>query len=190
MEFEDFKFDDISSIGHGQLEQHREIRQYARVMAYEMPRLFDLAKPFEAPTGETPLRFRYTTYMGEEFPAQAKVVVEFSPADLPLTEQEQHKLIKLVRMRYNPDTHTVKMACERFEHPAQNKRYLLDKIDELVTEAKDKTDTFEDIPFDFRHHKPKKMPVAFPEEWIEIAKQKEQERLARQASAADPLSQY
>lgn len=43
MEFEEFKFDDISSIGHGQLEQHREIRQYARVAAYEMPRLFGRA---------------------------------------------------------------------------------------------------------------------------------------------------
>lgn len=74
--------------------------------------------------------------MGEEHPAQAKVVVEFSVSDLPLTEKQQHKLIKLVRMRYNPDSGVVKMSCEKFEHPAQNKRYLLDKIDELMAEAR------------------------------------------------------
>jgi hypothetical protein len=33
------KFEDISSIAHGELEQHREIRHYARIAAYEMPSL-------------------------------------------------------------------------------------------------------------------------------------------------------
>jgi len=34
----------------------------------------------------------------------------------------------------------------------------------LVKEAKDLKDDFEDVPFDFRHHKPKKF-YAFPKEW-------------------------
>ena len=31
--------DDISSLGHGELEQHRELRHYARLAAWEMPLL-------------------------------------------------------------------------------------------------------------------------------------------------------
>ena len=40
-----WKFDDISSLAHGELEQHREARHYARVAAYEMPRLFRQPPP-------------------------------------------------------------------------------------------------------------------------------------------------
>lgn len=38
-EDEDFEGDDISSTGHGELEQHREMREYARIAAWEMPLL-------------------------------------------------------------------------------------------------------------------------------------------------------
>lgn len=96
----------------------------------------DLAKPFDPPTAATPLRFRYTSYLGEEHPAARKVIVEFTPADLPLSEEQQLKLIKLVGSRYNPEIDTVKISCERFEHPAQNKKWLSDRVDELIGEAK------------------------------------------------------
>ena len=36
---EEWKGDDISSLGHGELEQHREKREYARIAAWEMPML-------------------------------------------------------------------------------------------------------------------------------------------------------
>ncbi len=36
---DEIKTDDISSLGHGELEQHREIREYARIIAWEMPLL-------------------------------------------------------------------------------------------------------------------------------------------------------
>ena len=74
------------------------------------------------------------------------------------------KLIKLVGPRYNPETDIVKMSSEMFETPAQNKRYLGDLVDTLIEEAKDETDTFEDVPLDFRHHK-FKPKVEFPEGW-------------------------
>lgn len=38
-EDEEFEGDDITSLGHGELEQHREIRHYARIAAWEMPLL-------------------------------------------------------------------------------------------------------------------------------------------------------
>ena len=103
--------------------------------------------------------------MGESHPGSKKSVVEFCTRDLrDLTEPQRIKLIKLVGPRYNPETDIVKMSSEMFETPAQNKRYLGDLIDTLIEEAKDATDTFEDVPLDFRHHKfkPKR---EFPEAW-------------------------
>lgn len=40
-----WEFSDISSLAHGELEQHREARHYARIAAYEMPRLFRARAP-------------------------------------------------------------------------------------------------------------------------------------------------
>ncbi|KAL8951653.1 MAG: hypothetical protein Q9222_002381 [Ikaeria aurantiellina] len=164
-EDEDFDGDDITSIAHGELEQHRELREYARIAAWEMPKLAKLAKPFVLPSKDQPLRFRYTTYLGETHPAANKIVLEFCTRDLPgLTEPQRIKLVKLVGVRYNPETDVVKMSCEMFETQAQNKRYLGDLVDTLVAEAKDETDMFEDVPLDFRHHK-FKPKVEFPEAW-------------------------
>lgn len=172
----------ISSVAHSELDVHREIREYTRVIAWDMPLLQrkgrpharycpaadmdpEYAKPFQPPTDTTPLRFRYTTYMGEVHPAAKKVVVQFCTQDLPnLTEAQRMKLIKLVGPRYNPDTDVVKMSCENFEAPAQNKRYLGDLVNKLLDEARNGADKFEDVPVDFRHHKSKRK-VTFPEEW-------------------------
>lgn len=96
----------------------------------------DLAKPFEPPSTNTPLRFRFTTYMGEYHPAEKKVVVEFSPEDFGLTEQQQLKLVKLAGVRYNPEKKIVKISCESFEHQAQNKRYLAEQVEKLLDEAR------------------------------------------------------
>lgn len=81
-----------------------------------------------------------------------------------LTEAQRIKLIKLAGVRYNPDTDVVRMSSEKFEYAAQNKRYLGDLVGKLIKEAKDEKDMFEDIPLDFRHHKPK-VKHLFPEEW-------------------------
>ena len=182
---DNFKDDDITTPAHAELELQREIREYARIAAWDMPLLSstfpqspapfhpnksltaspEFAKPFEPPPLTAPLRFRYTTYMGESHPAAKKVVVEFCTRDLPnLSEQQRIKLIKLVGVRYNPDTDVVKMSCEKFEATAQNKRYLGDMVDNIIHEAKNPADMFEDVPLDFRHHKPKRK-AQFPEEW-------------------------
>jgi small subunit ribosomal protein S35 len=36
---EDYFGDDLTSHGHGELEQHRELREYARLIAWELPLL-------------------------------------------------------------------------------------------------------------------------------------------------------
>lgn len=158
--------DDMTSLGHGELELHRELRHYARLAAWEMPLLYNLRKPFKPPTMSTPLRFRYTTYMGEQHPAENKVVLEFSPSDISdLTDSQRIKLRKIAGVRWNPERDIVKMSCESYGTQAQNKRYLGDVFASLVREAKDTTDTMEDIPLSTKHHKFKKVPQ-FPQEWI------------------------
>lgn len=96
----------------------------------------EFAKPFSPPSADQPLRFRYTSYMGEYHPAEKKVVVEFSPADFGLTDLQQLKLKKLAGTRYNPEKDVIKMSCESFEHQAQNKRYLAETVEQLVAEAR------------------------------------------------------
>lgn len=125
----------------------------------------ELAKPFEPPKQNQPLRFRYTTYFGAQHPADKKVVVEFAPNDIPgLSDVQRMKMIKLAGVRYNPSTGLIKMASESMETQAQNKRYLGDLVTKLIKESKDPKDTFEDVPVDFRHHKPKAFH-RLPEGW-------------------------
>lgn len=104
--------------------------------------------------------------MGEQHPAEHKVVVELSSKDLVpnhLNEQQRQTFLKLVGPRYNPDTDIVRMSCEKFSARAQNKRYLGDTIKSLIKEAKE-GDSFADVPLDLRHHKPK-VRHTFPESW-------------------------
>ncbi|KAI5818173.1 mitochondrial ribosomal subunit protein-domain-containing protein [Pyronema omphalodes] len=185
-----YELGEMTSDAHAELDRHREIRHFARVAAYEMPILSQLAKPFVPPTAATPLRFRYTTYLGEEHPAESKVVVEFSVADLGLNEVQASKLVKLAGVRYNPEKNTIKMSCEKFDEQAQNKRYLSDVVDKLIKTAKDGRDNFKDIPFDFRHYKPKpKKTAQLPFEWLEFSQQKMREREQKSRSEAEKISQ-
>ncbi|KAJ8115055.1 hypothetical protein OPT61_g3213 [Boeremia exigua] len=168
---EDYYGDDLTSDGHHQLQVHRQMREYARLIAWELPLLSQLARPFEPPTAANPFRFRYTSYLGESHPAANKVVVEFSPSDMDLTDVQRSKLIKLSGPRYNPSSDIIKLSTEQFDTQTQNKRFLGETIQALLTEAKDATDTFEDVPFDFRHHTPK-VRHEFPKEWILTAERK------------------
>lgn len=168
----------LASMAHSELEQHRELREMARLAAWEMPLLSHLAQPYSPPNkAKLPLKFRYTTYFSEQHPAGRKVVCEFKvthmaahafdKVDSKKRERQILKLKKLCGSRYNPQKDLFKMKCESFETPAQNKRYIVDTINTLIAEAKDldSGDNFEDVPLDTRHHKWKTTPK-FPTEWI------------------------
>lgn len=123
--------------------------------------------------------------MGESHPAEKKVVVQFAPDDLGLTDIQTGKLKKLAGPRYNPETELVKMACESFEHQAQNKQYLVNLVNDLITAAKDPKDTFADVPLDLRHHKFEPKPQ-FPKEWrLTEERRKELAEHRQQAAIAD-----
>ncbi|TQV92046.1 37S ribosomal protein Rsm24 [Cordyceps javanica] len=168
-EHDQFNEDDMMSMAHNKLDEVREMRHYTRLAVWEMPLLSKLAKPFELPKADQVLRWRYTTYMGEAHPAESKVVVQFTPPDLGLTDVQTSKLRKLVGARLDPETDMVKMSCGRYEHQAQNKRYLQQLIGTLIAEAKDPKDTFEDVALDTRHYyratKAAKPKPKFPSGW-------------------------
>lgn len=122
--------------------------------------------------------------MGEAHPAESKVVVQFAPADLGLTDVQTDKLRKLVGPRLNPETDVVKMGCGRYEHQAQNKQYLQQLVSTLIAEAKDPQDTFADVALDTRHfyratnkaggrRLPRNKPK-FPPEWRMTPQRREQ----------------
>jgi small subunit ribosomal protein S35 len=104
--------------------------------------------------------------MGEQHPAEPKVVVELASQDLTpkyLTEAQRQTFLKLAGTRYNPQTDIIRMSSEKFSSRAQNKRYLADIVNSMIKEAKE-GDSFADIPLDLRHHKPK-TSIRFPESW-------------------------
>ncbi|KAH8730731.1 mitochondrial ribosomal subunit protein-domain-containing protein, partial [Phaeosphaeriaceae sp. PMI808] len=162
---EDYFGDDLTSLGHANLNEHRQLREYNRLVTWELPLLHQLAKPFTPPTTALPFRFRYTSYLGDPHPAANKVVVQFNPTDLSLAPAAREKLIKLAGPRYNPSTSIIKLSCEKFDTQPQNKRFLGETIAALVKEASEGKDAFEDVPFDFRHCVPRKR-WEFPREWV------------------------
>jgi small subunit ribosomal protein S35 len=105
--------------------------------------MVEFARPFRPPNKFEVLRFRYSTYFGENHPAAKKVVLNFSLKQLRKAVSEdprfddawEHKLKLLLGTRYNPTSDEVRMSCELYPYPAQNKRWLSDKLDELVETA-------------------------------------------------------
>nr|POF01136.1 37s ribosomal protein s24, mitochondrial [Quercus suber] len=176
-----YETDDLSSLAHNELQAHRELRQMLRTAAWEMPLLSQLAesRPFTPVSrSKQPLKWRYTSYMGESHPAAHKVTVEFDVRDLPLDDAQRSTFIKLVGARWNPATNAVRMSHEAFPSQAQNKRYLGDTLQALLREAQDpKADAFADVPVDTRHYR-RTSPARFPDEWLMTPER--QEELQRQ----------
>ncbi|OAA55441.1 hypothetical protein ISF_07952 [Cordyceps fumosorosea ARSEF 2679] len=184
-EHDEFNEDDMMSMAHNKLDEVREMRHYTRLAVWEMPLLSKLAKPFELPRADQVLRWRYTTYMGETHPAESKVVVQFAPGDLGLTRTQTSKLRKLAGARLDPDKDVVRISCSRYEHQAQNKRYLEDLVLALVAEAKDPQDTFADVALDTRHHRTKKEKPRFPPEWRMTGRRRQELAELRKKGAAE-----
>lgn len=170
-----FKYDDIPALGHLNLREHRVQREYNRVAAYELPQLSQYAAPYQPPSKSQVLRFRYTTYMGEEHQGESKVVVTFKTNDLSeLNDKQRHKLRVLAGTRYDHETDTVKISSQAYPEAAQNVRYLGEIVRDLLAEAKDiSKETFEDIPLNINHVQARKRrnkgiyssQHQFPEEW-------------------------
>jgi hypothetical protein len=63
------------------------------------------------------------------------------------------------------------MSCDRHPYPAQNKRWLSDKIDELI-EISATGESYQDIPLDDRHVR-RKRSYQMPREWLRVSPERE-----------------
>jgi len=103
----------------------------------------EFARPFRQPSRYEVLRFRYTSYLGVNHPSQKKVVLTFTVRELRNALQNdtridntwEHKFKLLCGPRYNFETDVVHMSCDQHPYPAQNKRWLSDKLDEMIQVA-------------------------------------------------------
>jgi small subunit ribosomal protein S35 len=168
-----FQYDDIPSLGHLQLRDHRVLREYNRIAAYELPQLSQFATPYRKRTDKQVVKLRYTTYLGEPHPAESKVVASFKTNDLKdLTDAQRHKLRLLAGTRYDHEEDVVKISGNAFPEAAQNVNYIGDIIRNLLKESKDGKDTFADIPLRTSHVEARKRrnkslypQHTFPEAW-------------------------
>jgi small subunit ribosomal protein S35 len=144
----------LTQLSYMSLNHMRELRAYYRKIMYEMPQfkrivfylcwlMVEFARPFRPPTKFEVLRFRYTSYLGENHPAARKVVMQFPlrqlrqslSSDPRFDDVWEHKFKLLCGPRYNPETDIVHMSSEQHHYPAQNKRWLSDKLDEMIQAA-------------------------------------------------------
>src|SRR5271155_956076 len=100
-------------------------------------------RPFRPPTPFEVLQFRYTSYLGASHPSARKVVLRFPvkklrealKSDPRINDVWEHKFKLLLGQRYNLHTDMVHISCDSLEYPAQNKKWLSDKIDDLINMA-------------------------------------------------------
>jgi small subunit ribosomal protein S35 len=89
------------------------------------------------------LRFRYTSYLGEHHPSGKKVVLtaflkhirDALKGDSRINDAWEHKFKLLCGTRYNPETDKLHMSSDQYPYPAQNKKWLSDKLDEMIQAA-------------------------------------------------------
>lgn len=138
-----------------------------RISAFEMPLLAKLRQPYVPKSDqETPVKLTYhTDFSNESNSSNRKVTVQVLLKDLDLNEKQQRKFMILAGNKFNHNTQTLKFSVDENAEPTQNARLIMQRFQRLVTEAKDLTDDFSDIPVDTRHSKPKAVKAQFPEEW-------------------------
>ncbi|CAN6648112.1 small ribosomal subunit protein mS35 [Trichomonascus vanleenenianus] len=171
---EPFRYDDLPPLGHLQMHEHRVQREYVRIAAYDLPQLTKYIQPYKPYAKKKEIvKFKYTTYMGEEHAAERKVVATLKTAELDeLSDAEKHKLRVLAGARYNAGTDELKISAARYPTQAQNKRFIGEVLRDLIAAARDQSDSMADVPLDTRHIEPKlrrNKPIyrdfPFPKEW-------------------------
>jgi small subunit ribosomal protein S35 len=149
--------------------EKRRNEQLNRVAAYEMPLLAKFRQSYQPKSSEiSPIKLTYQTDFSDESNSfNRKVVLQVNINDLQLNDKQKHKFKLLSGSKFNYDTNVVKIKCNSFPEPTQNARFAVDTLNKLLTESKDLTEDFADIPLDSRHMKinHKKPLPKFPDNW-------------------------
>lgn len=171
---EPYGFDENPSSAQDIVRDFRDLMEFNRKAAFELPQLVKFRKPYQPkPKSESPVTYKYTTFLGESHPAERKVVLSFELKDLNLSSDASHKFKLLAGSRYDHKTDIFLMSSDKFLEPAQNASFLSDVLSDLVAESNNNPTEFADLPLDKRHTVAKyakkqrktKQSLQFPEEW-------------------------
>lgn len=165
----EFQYDDMPSLAHLHLEEHRTAREFIRSAAYELPLLAQYRSAYRPPQKHENLRFKHFAFPREEnHPASTKVVLTFAPESTNLSEDNLHKLKLLAGRRFDSVRNEIRISANQFATQAQNKHYLAQIYSKLVAAASE-GETFSDIPLDQRHvlrrEQKRHTKVSWPEAW-------------------------
>ncbi|ODV59572.1 mitochondrial 37S ribosomal protein mS35 ASCRUDRAFT_14618 [Ascoidea rubescens DSM 1968] len=177
-----YKYDEYSSIATTLVDQHRDLRYFNRVIAYEAPLLAKYKKPYKKmhPV-QNPIVIKYNKWIGEEnHPLNSKisVYIDLDPffKNLKFDKYQKHKFLLLISQRYNFDKNQLKFSCNKFSDSSQNVKYSIDIIKNLIRLSKSDPQQLYDLPLDNRYFlatklRKRKNPLniakahPFPEEW-------------------------
>lgn len=168
-ESSEFQYDDLPSLAHLHLEEHRTAREFIRSAAYELPLLSQYRSQYRAPKPTENLRFKHYSFPKEEnHPASTKVVLAFTPESTNIAPENLHKLKLLAGRRFDSEKNEIRISANQFGTQAQNKHYLAQIYSKLLAAASE-GEKFDDVALDQRHvvKRMKKQPtkVQWPEEW-------------------------
>lgn len=171
---EPFQYDEYPTVAQDIVRDFRDQLEFNRKAAYELPQLAKFRKPYVPVSHEEqPVVFKYTKYLGEDHPAERKVVLELKVADLKLKDAAAHKFKLLAGPRYNHHTDVFVMSSDRYLEAAQNQSYLSQILLDLIKESKASPKEFADLPLDTRHtdayeakrRRKARKTYKFPQEW-------------------------
>lgn len=97
---------------------------------------------------ESELRFQTTSYGRFALPpyvsaGEHRVTVKVALAAIPLeNDREKEILLEIVGARYNPKKGVLKLSSEKFASRIENKRYLVDMIERIVSNARKLAEEF------------------------------------------------
>ncbi|KAF8342650.1 mitochondrial ribosomal subunit protein-domain-containing protein [Cantharellus anzutake] len=168
---EDFKHDDITSVGHLMLRQQRQTLKYLRLIEMEVPLLAAFRKPVHpVPLSQSPISIRTLSYGGEPHPATNKAVIVAPVSYLPLKSPSAiHKFKLLAGPRWTTDVPRdagfsgrvkdgegvahgfIKISHEAFPLASMNAKWCSDTLEKLIEEANKDSDAFAEMPISHRH---------------------------------------
>ncbi|KAG0677042.1 37S ribosomal protein S24, mitochondrial [Pichia californica] len=171
---EPYGFDEYPSGAQDIVRDFRDLMEFNRKAAFELPQLAQYRKPYNPVSKkDAPIIYKYTRFIGESHPGERKVVLQLKLKDLQLNENAQHKFKLLSGSRYDHKTDIFLMSSDRYLEPAQNASFLSDVLSDLIKESNNKPEEYADIPLDKRFTNSKyakkqrknKNFIPFPKEW-------------------------
>lgn len=150
--------------------EKRRIEHLNRICAYEMPLLAKYRQPYTPrPRTEAPIKLTYQTDFSNETNNKfnRRVLLSVELANLNLEPAQLHKFKVLAGDKLNTENDTFYLSSDKYREAAQNVNWLVDTFNKLLTEAKDLTEDFADIPVNTLPLKrtARKAEPKFPETW-------------------------